>query len=116
MVSRRGRGGDDDGDPFDALERIGNGFGTADPEAEPDAPDDDAAGDGPDSAAEGDSGADFRPWTCEICGEANEVFVEPDAGALQELTEDCTVCCHPHTIRARVSRGGRVTLEVKADQ
>jgi hypothetical protein len=60
-------------------------------------------------------GADFIPWTCAVCGESNEVFVEPDAGLLQELTEDCTTCCRPHTIRVRVGRGGSVRLEVHAD-
>ncbi len=59
---------------------------------------------------------DFVPWVCEVCGAANEIFVEPDAGPLQELTEDCTVCCHPHTIRVRVERAGGVRIEAKADR
>ena len=48
----------------------------------------------------------FYQWTCGVCGSANEVFVEPTAGSRQEFTEDCTVCCRPHTVKVVVLREG----------
>jgi len=53
----------------------------------------------------------FHRWTCGVCGSANEVFVEPSAGARQEFTEDCTVCCSPHEIAIRINADGAVFVE-----
>jgi hypothetical protein len=96
---------DDDSPEDDDVGKARAGFDSGDDEgfAESDASDEPAAG------------ADFYPWTCEVCGEVNEVFVEPDAGAHQELVEDCSVCCRPHTILVRVGRGGRVSVSARSD-
>jgi hypothetical protein len=49
-------------------------------------------------------------YTCPFCGEENELFVEPEDGAEQILTEDCSVCCRPIDITVRI-----VNDEVIAD-
>jgi hypothetical protein len=47
---------------------------------------------------------------CAFCGEMNELFVEPEGGDLQVLTEDCTVCCRPNVLHIRQT-GGRITIQ-----
>lgn len=39
---------------------------------------------------------------CSFCGEENEVFVEPEGGDEQTLTEDCSVCCRPNVLTIRI--------------
>jgi hypothetical protein len=40
-------------------------------------------------------------YRCDVCGEENGIDVEPEAGRLQRLVEDCAVCCRPLAITAR---------------
>lgn len=39
---------------------------------------------------------------CAFCGEENEVFVEPEGGEEQTMTEDCSVCCRPNVLHIRI--------------
>ena len=41
-------------------------------------------------------------YCCAYCGEENEVFVEPEGGEEQTLTEDCSVCCRPNVLTIRI--------------
>ena len=41
-------------------------------------------------------------YTCPFCGEENELFVEPEDGEAQTITEDCAVCCRPIEVRVRI--------------
>lgn len=45
----------------------------------------------------------YATFLCSFCGEENEVFVEPEGGENQTLTEDCTVCCRPNVLRIRIA-------------
>jgi hypothetical protein len=40
----------------------------------------------------------YGTFICAYCGEENEVFVEPEGGEKQKLTEDCAVCCRPNVL------------------
>ena len=40
-------------------------------------------------------------YLCATCGEENDIFLDPSEGDLQQLVEDCRVCCHPNVIKAR---------------
>jgi hypothetical protein len=47
--------------------------------------------------------------TCPYCGEAVEIFVEPDVRG--QFVQDCEVCCNPWNVR--VSReDGEVYVEI----
>ena len=54
----------------------------------------------------------YTTFTCAYCGEENEVFVEPEAGSRQVLTEDCSVCCRPNVLRIRIE-GERIVIETE---
>jgi len=41
------------------------------------------------------------PYRCASCGQSNEIFLEREHGELQQLVEDCAVCCRPMVITAR---------------
>ncbi len=41
-------------------------------------------------------------YVCPYCGEENELFVEPEDGSEQTLTEDCAVCSRPIEVRVRI--------------
>jgi len=41
------------------------------------------------------------PYRCASCGEGNDIFLELANGHLQQLVEDCAVCCRPMVITAR---------------
>jgi hypothetical protein len=43
-----------------------------------------------------------QTYQCAFCGEENEIFVEPEGGEQQMLTEDCSVCCRPNLLRIRI--------------
>ncbi|MFA6457119.1 MAG: CPXCG motif-containing cysteine-rich protein [Bacteroidota bacterium] len=45
----------------------------------------------------------YGTFFCSFCGEKNEVFVEPEAGDEQILTEDCFVCCRPNVLHIRIA-------------
>ena len=38
-------------------------------------------------------------YMCAVCGESNEVCVDPCSGSTQTYVEDCAVCCRPNTLR-----------------
>ena len=40
---------------------------------------------------------DTHEVTCPYCGEATEIYVEPDVRG--SYVQDCEVCCNPWTIR-----------------
>lgn len=40
-------------------------------------------------------------YRCACCGELNEILLERAAGDVQQLVEDCVVCCRPMVITAR---------------
>ncbi len=44
-------------------------------------------------------------YFCPFCGEENELFVEPEDGDEQALTEDCSVCCRPIEVLIRIVDG-----------
>jgi len=44
----------------------------------------------------------YGSFVCSFCGEENEVFVEPEAGMTQTMTEDCAVCCRPNVLHIRI--------------
>ncbi|MDD8017259.1 MAG: CPXCG motif-containing cysteine-rich protein [Bacteroidota bacterium] len=44
----------------------------------------------------------YATFTCAYCGEENEVFVEPEAGNKQTITEDCSVCCRPNVLHITI--------------
>ena len=41
-------------------------------------------------------------YFCAYCGEEKEVFVEPEGGGTQTVTEDCSVCCRPNVLIIRI--------------
>jgi hypothetical protein len=50
-------------------------------------------------------------YSCPYCGETNYVGVDPTAGSLQRLTEDCQVCCSPIDFVVRVDAEGDAVIE-----
>jgi len=49
------------------------------------------------------SSMDFTgTFHCSFCGEENEIFVEPEDGKEQTITEDCSVCCRPNVLTIRI--------------
>jgi hypothetical protein len=44
----------------------------------------------------------FCTFICSFCGEENEIFIEPEAGEEQTMTEDCSICCRPNVLRIRI--------------
>jgi len=54
----------------------------------------------------------FATFMCAYCGEENEVFIEPEGGAQQLLTEDCSVCCRPNVLRVRI-QGEEIFIETE---
>jgi cysteine-rich CPXCG protein len=55
------------------------------------------------------------PVRCPSCGELVEISVDPSAGALQDYTEDCPVCCRPWKVRVRVDEWGDPQVDVAAE-
>lgn len=49
-------------------------------------------------------------FICAYCGEENELFVEPEDGNEQQLTEDCLVCCRPNALTVRIV-GHQIIIE-----
>ncbi len=46
-------------------------------------------------------------YDCPVCGERNELLIDPTGGEKQEFVEDCAVCCNPLVIAVRlVAEGG----------
>ena len=46
-------------------------------------------------------------YQCASCGKNNDVFFEEELGSLQQLVEDCSVCCRPMVITARWNEWSR---------
>ena len=40
-------------------------------------------------------------FSCAVCGQENEVFIDKAAGEVQRMTEDCRWCCHPNLVHVR---------------
>lgn len=51
-----------------------------------------------------------------VCGEENDLFVDPSGGRRQQFTEDCAVCCRPNLITITVDDDGEVELEVTQER
>jgi hypothetical protein len=51
--------------------------------------------------------------TCPYCGEATELYLEPDVRG--ELVQDCEVCCNPWLIRVVTEDGERDVHVTRAD-
>lgn len=54
-------------------------------------------------------------YQCPFCGEFNEILVDPTGGERQVFVEDCTVCCRPATITARLDAGALASLDVEPE-
>jgi hypothetical protein len=52
----------------------------------------------------------YGTFMCAYCGEENEVFVEPEAGPKQVLTEDCVICCRPNVLHITIV-GDKIFIE-----
>ena len=53
-------------------------------------------------------------YSCAICGEENETFVDPSAGARQSYVEDCAVCCRPQVLTILVDESsGLVSIQAE---
>jgi hypothetical protein len=57
----------------------------------------------------------LHPYSCEFCGEENEVFVDASGMRTQKFTEDCTVCCRPNLLTIRIEHDGEVSIEVERE-
>jgi len=44
----------------------------------------------------------YGTFHCSFCGEENEIFVEPEDGNEQTITEDCSVCCRPNVLTIHI--------------
>ena len=54
------------------------------------------------------------PYYCAICGEENETFVDPSAGARQSYVEDCAICCRPQVLKILVDEtSGLVSIQAE---
>jgi hypothetical protein len=51
--------------------------------------------------------------SCPYCGEAVEIYLEPDVGS--GLVQDCEVCCNPWLVRVSVVDGDRSVEITRAD-
>ena len=54
-------------------------------------------------------------YICQACGEEIVVEVDPSAGARQQYSEDCPVCCRPHLLTVRIEAGSAVSIEAEAE-
>jgi hypothetical protein len=43
-----------------------------------------------------------QSFICAYCGVENDLFVDPEGGTRQILTEDCSVCCRPNVLTIRI--------------
>jgi cysteine-rich CPXCG protein len=53
---------------------------------------------------------DEASYVCESCGEEIVVTIDLSAGAEQEYTHDCPVCCCPNVVRVEVDEDGEVRV------
>lgn len=54
-------------------------------------------------------------YLCNVCGEEIVIPVDIADGREQVFTEDCPVCCHPHTIRVRFRRDGSILCDAASE-
>lgn len=57
----------------------------------------------------------FREYSCQFCGEGNEVFVDASGLAHQKFTEDCAVCCRPNLLTIDIAHDGTVYIEAERE-
>ncbi len=50
-------------------------------------------------------------YVCDSCGEEIVVPVDISAGAHQDYTEDCPVCCHPMSLHIDIAPDGEAHVE-----
>jgi hypothetical protein len=50
-------------------------------------------------------------YVCDSCGEEIIVPVDVSAGAHQDYTEDCPVCCHPMSLHVDIDPDGEAHVE-----
>lgn len=58
---------------------------------------------------------DDASYTCQSCGEDIVIPIDFSAGANQEYTEDCPVCCRPHLVHVRIESDGDPTVWAEAE-
>lgn len=61
---------------------------------------------------------DFDPlsfYRCPSCGEEVQVWIDSCNGAVQELVEDCPVCCRPNVVRAVIGPDGALRVDARAE-
>jgi hypothetical protein len=53
-------------------------------------------------------------YSCAVCGEENETFIDRSAGLTQSYVEDCAVCCRPNVLHIRIDETtGAISLETE---
>ena len=53
----------------------------------------------------------FGTYTCAVCGEENETYVDLSAGDRQSYVEDCVVCCRPNVLTVTVDpNSGQISI------
>lgn len=57
----------------------------------------------------------FREYSCQFCGETNDVFVDASGAAHQKFTEDCAVCCRPNLLTIDIAHDGTVFVEAERE-
>lgn len=57
----------------------------------------------------------FREYSCQFCGEINEVFVDASGAAHQKFTEDCAVCCRPNLLTIDIAHDGTVFIDAERE-
>lgn len=50
--------------------------------------------------------------TCPYCGEPFDIAIDGSAGADQQFTSDCEVCCRPVRFAVTVAEDGEVEVRV----
>ena len=64
------------------------------------------------AAGEFDPASSYR---CPSCGEEVQVWIDSCNGAVQELVEDCPVCCRPNVVRATIAADGTLRVDAQAE-
>ena len=52
--------------------------------------------------------------TCPYCGESIELVIDPSV-PFQEYIEDCSVCCRPIVLTARISDTGDIRVQPRRE-
>lgn len=51
--------------------------------------------------------------TCPICFESFEILIDLTAGNIQSFIYDCEICCRPIQINLRISKKGKIEVELE---